>query len=122
MTEWWEDLEVKTTRYDLGPIPILNGIITNQERFDKFPDMRERHNVVVEFRGRASGWAISDRFKCLGKSGEWAFLPFGEMSIEDGVKKLRWQDPQEAIAFYKSWLREFMETELAAQRRKGGKG
>jgi len=95
MSEWWEDLAVMPTRYDLGRLP--------------GDPINTRWRVILD-RGRR-GWAITDAVHDLNKSGKWSLSSSYDGS-DEWIAQHRWQDPQEAIVFYRVWLREFMEKEL----------
>lgn len=115
MSEWWEDLEVKPTRYDLGPVLELNGRKTTGALLERYPDDYRRYRI--ELCDRGAGWGIFNSSMCLNKAGGWVwFRPVGDIT-DEWIEQHRWQDPQEAIAFYKAWLREFMETELGSDSR-----
>ena len=104
--KWWEDLEVTVKQWDLGPTPLINGMFTTQDRLERYPDSYNNHRVVLKHMG--TGWGIMDAHFCLSKDGSWVY---GRPSDEDGqewVDKNRWQDPQNAIDFYRGWLLSFM--------------
>ena len=108
MTEWWRNIEARPIAYDLGPAPIIDK--GQPEEGANISD--HACNWRVSLRRGAHGWMIFDAGLCLNKSGEWVhFMPEELYTIDEWIEQHRWQDPEEAIAFYKAWLVEFMEKE-----------
>lgn len=89
----YEDLFLIATRFDAGPVPIVNGHLWTERH--KFID-GDSYRMSVEKRGPAA-WAICECGSNLSRYGEWDYEPSNSNKTDDFLNVHRYGTAREAL-------------------------
>jgi hypothetical protein len=96
------------SEFDLGPQPILNGIV---DWHLKYPKEAHRHHIYVKRMlsgdpAKPIRWSIVDESECcLNKSGIWVYQGLPSTRLDDFYKENRYDSYADAIEYYQKWSR-----------------
>jgi hypothetical protein len=93
------ELLARVRTFDAGPLPVLNGIIIEED--DEIPDPA---SVLMTVERRCGGWSAC----CLGdyldrEAGRLAYEPRSTRGGEDFRRRTVFASPAEAFAYLQAW-------------------